>query len=139
MNPRSTDNEADALTTTPSHRFFYNVVDIALISGVIYKAMCKTNISHSAYIQKVELTGSFNGAADSLPLARPTKSTTTSPDTRKLERKFGSLGQPSPNYCRTCAAKLRKSRTTDICMVCQSPICGKRCSKQWLLCLVIKI
>ena len=40
----------------------------AVCKIVIYKAVCKTNINHRAYIQKEELTGSLDGAADFSPL-----------------------------------------------------------------------
>ena len=71
----------------PVH-IFYNVIDMALInSWVIYKAVCKSNISHRVYIQKVckELTGSLNAATESLNFERTTRSNTVSSATRKLK------------------------------------------------------
>ena len=59
---------------SPVH-IFYNVIDMALINNwVIYKAVCKSNISHRAYIQQVceKLTGSLNGATESLNFERTT-------------------------------------------------------------------
>ena len=58
----------------PVHTF-YNVIDMALInSWVIYKAVCKSNISGKGYIQKVcrEVTGSLNDAAESMTFERVT-------------------------------------------------------------------
>ena len=75
----------------PVH-IFYNVIDMALInSWVIYKAVCKSNISHRVYIQKVceELTGSLNGATESLNFERTTRSCTVSSATQKLKIREG--------------------------------------------------
>ena len=71
----------------PVH-IFYKVIDMALInSWVIYKAVCKSNISHRAYIQKVceDLNGSLNAAMESLNFERNTRSSTASSATRKLK------------------------------------------------------
>ena len=71
-------------------QIFYGVIDMALIkSWVIYKAVCKSNISRRVYIQKVceELTGSFNGAMELLTFGRPMRFGTASSATRKLKKK----------------------------------------------------
>ena len=68
----------------------YNVVDMALIkSWVIYKAVCRNNISRRTYIQKVceELTGSLKSATESLTFERPTRSSRISSATRKLKKR----------------------------------------------------
>ena len=72
----------------PVH-IFYNVIDMALInSWVMYKAVCKSNIRHRAYIQKVceELTGSLNGATESLTFEKPTRSSIACSATGKLKK-----------------------------------------------------
>ena len=68
---------------------FYNITNMALIkSCIIYKAVCKSNISHRVYIQKIckELTGSLNDARESLTFERPTRSSTACFATRKLKK-----------------------------------------------------
>ena len=70
---------------------------MALInSWVIYKAVCKSNISQRAYIQKLskELIGSLNGATELLNFERTTRSSRVSSATRKLKiRKCDTLVQ----------------------------------------------
>ena len=73
----------------PVH-IFYNVIDMALInSWVIYKAVCKSNISRRPYIQKVceDFTGSLNGATESMSFGRLTRFNTASSTTRRLKKK----------------------------------------------------
>ena len=50
--------------------------------------MCKSNISHRAYIQKVceKLTSSLNGAIELLTFEKPTRSSTASSATRKQKK-----------------------------------------------------
>ena len=71
---------------------FYNVINLALInSWVIYKALCKSNISRRAYIEKVckDITGILDGVTDLLTFERQRRSSTTSSATRKLKKKRG--------------------------------------------------
>ena len=102
-------------------------------SRLIYKALCKSNISYRAYIQKVckELTGSLNDAMESLTFEKLTRSSTASSATRKLKKESVTA---YPKRRRTCSNKLCKNRETNVCMVCQSPMGGKCCSKQCLSC-----
>ena len=68
----------------------HNVIEMALINRlVVYKAVCKSNISRRLYIQKVseELTGSLNDAAELLTFERPTRFSTASSATRKLKKR----------------------------------------------------
>ena len=118
----------------PVH-IFYNVIDMALInSWVMYKAVCKSNIRHRAYIQKVckELTGSLNGATESLTFEKPTRPSKACSATGKLKKKCDSLGQHAPKDRRMCSGKSCRNKTTDVCVVYQSPICGTCCSKRCL-------
>ena len=71
---------------------FYNVINMALInSWVIYKALCKSNISRRAYIEKVckDIIGILDGVTESLTFERQWRSSTASSASRKLKKKRG--------------------------------------------------
>ena len=101
---------------------------MALINGwVIYKAVCKTIISRKAYTQKQseEPTGSHNGAADPSPHARPTRSTTVTPDTRNWKEEsvteWDNLHQNTAVHVLLTRAEIEQ--LTSVCTVCQTPKC----------------
>ena len=100
---------------------FYFVIDRALMnSWVIHKA----SITYRASIPKTseKLTGSVHGAVVSYPFAKCTETTTVSPATLQLERReCDALRGCAPKHRSMCFANLRRSRTSDIWLVCQKP------------------
>ena len=94
----------------PVH-IFYNVIDMALINiWVIYKVVCKSNISSKGYIQKVckEVTGSLNDAMESMTFERCTRSSTASLLTKTERRECDSLLQKIAARVLANRAKIEK-------------------------------
>ena len=99
---------------------FYNVIDLALVnSWIVFKHVCKSNISRRDYIQLIseELTGNTPQRKNEIA-ANPRENCA-----------------PPPNKIRkTCLSKKCKNRTTDVCELCNKPVCGKCTTKQCRLC-----